>query len=781
MSKNVHLSLKGIVVSLLVIAGLFFQSTAVPAAYARQAKSLLQSDNPNHPDAVVKLIFIHHSTGQNWLDDGNGGLGLALSQNNYFVSDTNYGWGPNSIGDNTDIPNWIDWFRSDDTPSYMAALYAESEQHSSYTRTLADPGGENEIIMFKSCFPNSALSGNPNDPPSPDGWLTVGHAKYVYNEILQYFGAHPEKLFVVITAPPLSDATYAANARAFNQWLVNDWLNDNNYTLKNVAIFDFYNVLTGPDNHHRYYNGQIQHIFTPGLDTLYYPSLDDHPSQQGNLKATDEFIEVLNIFYHRWQDDLAAPPSISGCQIFPQNNIWNARIDNLPVHTLSSQWVNTIGRNTGFHMDFGSGEWDGGPIGIPYNIVDGSVPKVSVNFYYPEESDPGPYPIPSNPLIEYGSDHHILMLDSSTCELYEIYDASNSGGGWDAGSGAIWDLGSNVLRPDGWTSADAAGLPILPGLVRYDEIVSGEINHAIRFTAAQTNGYIWPARHLTSDDPSSPQIPPMGARFRLKASFDISGYPSAMQVILRAMKNYGIILADNGSNWYVSGAPDERWDNDMLHLLDDLTGDDFEAVDESWLMVDADSGEAQVALSFTFVDVLPNYWAFSWVERLYSAGITGGCAVTPSLRYCPDSNVTRAEMAVFLERGLHGADYIPPNVSPTFDDTNGHWAEDWIEALKADGITGGCSSNNYCPNMATTRAQMAIFLLRAKYGSAYLPPDATGTMFDDVSSGYWAAAWIEQLAVEGITSGCSSGNYCPDASVTRAQMAVFLVRTFNLP
>jgi hypothetical protein len=286
----------------------------------------------------------------------------------------------------------------------------------------------------------------------------------------------------------------------------------------------------------------------------------------------------------------ATSAAIGGCPIFPINNIWNTPINNLPVHARSDQWVNTIGRSTGFHMDFGSGTWNGGPIGIPYNIVGGNVPKVSVSFYYPNQSDVGPYPIPANPLIEYGSDQHMLIVDNSTCTLYELYDASYYGGSWHGGSGAIWNLNSNALRPDTWTSADAAGLPILPGLVRYDEIVSGQINHAIRFTAANTNSYIWPARHLTSNDPSSPQIPPMGARFRLKASFDISGYPPTIQIILNAMKTYGIILADNGSNWYVSGTPDSRWDNGMLHLLDDLTGNDFEAIDESGLMVDYDSG-----------------------------------------------------------------------------------------------------------------------------------------------------------------------------------------------
>ena len=285
-------------------------------------------------------------------------------------------------------------------------------------------------------------------------------------------------------------------------------------------------------------------------------------------------------------------PVIANCSIFPSTNYWNARVDSLPTHPMSDAWIDSIGRDAGFHMDFGSGEWDGGPIGIPYNIVAGStVPTVEVEFYYPEESDAGPHPIPENPNIEYGSDHHILMVDTDTCTLYEIYDASFENGGWSGGSGAIWDLNSNALRPETWTSADAAGLPILPGLVRYDEIAAGEIKHALRFTVEDTAGYIWPARHLTSEAQAG--IPPMGARFRLKANYDISDFPLAMQILLQAMKTYGIILADNGSNWYVSGAPDERWDNDMLHLLDVLTGADFEAVDTSMLMVDMNSGEVK--------------------------------------------------------------------------------------------------------------------------------------------------------------------------------------------
>jgi hypothetical protein len=286
-------------------------------------------------------------------------------------------------------------------------------------------------------------------------------------------------------------------------------------------------------------------------------------------------------------------PMLGGCSVFPADNFWNTRVDSLPVHPQSDAWIDSIGRDEGFHMDFGSGKWDGGAIGIPFNVVNGdSLEKFTLEFYYPDESDSGLYPIPLDPMIEYGSDHHILIVDSDSCTLYEIYDAAEEAGLWSGGSGAIWDLNTNVLRPVGWTSADAAGLPILPGLARYDELISAQIEHALRFTAENTNRYIWPARHLTSDD-DAPDIPPMGARFRLKATFDISEYPELLQPLLRAMKTYGIVLADNGSNWYISGVPDERWDNDMLHLLDALTGDDFEAVDTSVMMVEPDSGAAR--------------------------------------------------------------------------------------------------------------------------------------------------------------------------------------------
>jgi hypothetical protein len=285
----------------------------------------------------------------------------------------------------------------------------------------------------------------------------------------------------------------------------------------------------------------------------------------------------------------AQSPLIGGCPIFPANNIWNTPIDTLPVDARSAAYVSSIGVNTAFHPDFGANP----DYGIPYVVVPASQAGVGVAFDEPDESDAGPYPIPPNPPIEGGSDHHILIVQQSTCKLYELYAAEQQGSNWQAFSGAIFDLRSNALRPDTWTSADAAGLPILPGLVRRDEVLAGEINHALRFTASRTRGsYIWPARHEASDI-ADINVPPMGQRFRLKASFDISGYPAYAQVILRALKKYGMILADNGSNWYVSGTQDTSWDDDALNTLKQLRGSDFEAVDESSLQIDPDSGQAK--------------------------------------------------------------------------------------------------------------------------------------------------------------------------------------------
>jgi hypothetical protein len=285
------------------------------------------------------------------------------------------------------------------------------------------------------------------------------------------------------------------------------------------------------------------------------------------------------------------------CPYFPPDNIWNTRIDSLPVDPNSTTYVNTIGATRGLKADFGSGLWDGGPIGIPYTTVPGTQPLVPVSFYYPDESDPGPYPIPTNAPIEGGpnstGDRHVLVVDRDHCILYEMFDSQpQADGSWESGSGARFDLSSHALRPAGWTSADAAGFAIKPGLVDFDEVASGEIRHAIRFTVPQTRrAYIWPARHYASTLTGS-QYPPMGARFRLKAGFNIAGYSTRNQVILTALKRYGMFLADNGSAWYISGVPDERWDNDELRQLLNVTGANFEMVDESGLMIDPNSGQA---------------------------------------------------------------------------------------------------------------------------------------------------------------------------------------------
>ncbi len=290
--------------------------------------------------------------------------------------------------------------------------------------------------------------------------------------------------------------------------------------------------------------------------------------------------------------------SIGPCPLLPANNIWNTPVEALPVDPRSDDYVDSIGRDTGLHPDFGAGLWNGGPIGIPYTTVLSVQPLVTVTFDYWEESDPGPYPIPPDAPIEGGpgsdGDRHVLVVEVDNCVLYEMWYAwPQPDSSWHAGSGAVFGLNSNDLRPDGWTSADAAGLPILPGLVRYDEVASGEIRHALRFTAPRTRrAYVWPARHFASPY-TDPTLPPMGQRFRLRADFDTSPYSPEVQVILVALKRYGMLLADNGSAWYISGVPDERWDNDTLvGELATIQGDDFEAVDVSGCMIDADSAAA---------------------------------------------------------------------------------------------------------------------------------------------------------------------------------------------
>jgi hypothetical protein len=285
------------------------------------------------------------------------------------------------------------------------------------------------------------------------------------------------------------------------------------------------------------------------------------------------------------------PPGAPACSIFPSNNVWHADISRLPVNARNSAWLSSMSApTTNLHPDFGPS--GGFPYGIPYGIVPSSHSKIYLSFDYAGESDKGPYPFDGNTKIEggpsAGGDRHAIMIDSGTCTLYELYNARYSSR--HAGSGAIWKLSSNSLRPSGWTSADAAGLPIFAGLVRLDEVKAGRVDHAIRVTAQQTDrSFIWPARHQAGAA-NNHNLPPMGARFRLKASFDISHFRADTQTILRAMKKYGLIVADNGSNWFFQGTAENGWNTSMLDQLKSVPARAFEAVDESSLMVSSNSG-----------------------------------------------------------------------------------------------------------------------------------------------------------------------------------------------
>lgn len=343
-------------------------------------------------------------------------------------------------------------------------------------------------------------------------------------------------------------------------------------------------------------------VYRPGNATFYFR----HTNTQGTADSTlgwgdGSWIPIAGSF-----GKLSGTGPGSACPIFPANNIWNRRVDSLPVHARSSQYVSRIGSNANVHAHFGSGVWPPGSnstIGIPYVTVGAGQADVAVTFTsWPGQSDPGPYPIPANAPIEEGpsgtGDRHVIVVDKADCFLYELYRAFPNGNGtWKAANGAKYNLRSNALRPAGWTSADAAGLPIYPGLVRYDEVAAGAIRHAIRFTAPQTrSAYVWPARHESSSITDA-SYPPMGQRFRLKASFDTSGFSWQARVILEAMKTYGIILADTCSSdscpWSITGAPDPRWNNTVLHELDLIKGSDFEAVDVSSLIIDPNSGKAK--------------------------------------------------------------------------------------------------------------------------------------------------------------------------------------------
>ncbi len=307
----------------------------------------------------------------------------------------------------------------------------------------------------------------------------------------------------------------------------------------------------------------------------------------------------------------APVPTAPDCPLFPADSIWHADVRGLDVHPRSAQWIASMGGpERRLHPDLGPDE-NGRPYGIPYAVVDSSFPRVPVRFTYGAESDPGPYPFGPSIPVERSSDRHALVVDRDACRLYELYAVEWNGGAPRAGSGAVWDLRSNSLRPRGWTSADAAGLPILPGLLRLDEVHAGHIDHALRITASRTDrSFLWPARHHAGAA-SDPSLPPMGAWFRLRADVDVSRFHPHTQVVLRALQTHGAVVADNGSNWYVTGAADEGWDPQVIRELKSIPAGWFEAVDVSPLMVHPDSGQARQ------VDLAPERAAR--VRRLYLA------------------------------------------------------------------------------------------------------------------------------------------------------------------
>jgi len=291
------------------------------------------------------------------------------------------------------------------------------------------------------------------------------------------------------------------------------------------------------------------------------------------------FLAVLGLVAHSAGK---AQPVIGGCAIFPVDNAWNHAIDDLPVHPRSSEYINTAGRGRPLHVDDS----------LPFNVVGPDQPaRPLANVEAPAESDLEPFPIPANPAVETNQDAHMLILQTGACRLFEIYQAKRHGNWWTASSTAIFDLRSNHLRPDGWTSADAAGLPILPGLLRYEEVKSGQLRHAVRMTVPRSQrAYVWPARHFAASDSNS-SLPPMGLRLRLKRDFDINGFSAQAKVILLALKKYGAFIADNGSSFFFTAAPD-GWPRGLLNELKRVKSDDFEAVDTSGMLIARDSGQS---------------------------------------------------------------------------------------------------------------------------------------------------------------------------------------------
>lgn len=436
-------------------------------------------------------------------------------------------------------------------------------------------------------------------------------------------------------------------------------------------------------------------------------------------------------------------PTVGNCPVFPAEDIWNTPIDKLPVSPLSSAYVNTIGATATVHPDFGSGTWEGELIGMPIATVPGTQTKYPASFTYASESDPGPYAVPLNAPIQGSStstgDRHVISIDVDNCILYEMYSAYPQAASWQAGSGAIYNLRSHNLRVATWTSATAAGLPMFPGLVRYDEILAGEIRHAVEFTVPQTQkAYVWPARHYASPLTGA-QYPPMGARFRLRASFDISGYSPTNQIILRALKKYGMMVIDNGAPWFISGTNDARWNNSDLRNLKQIRGSDFEVVDVSGLMIAADSGQARQATSAPVTvtvtpasasvqagktQVFSSNQAVTWSASagtisstgLYTAPASVPSPVTVTIQARSQADPSAAGTAVVTVTPPPAAITVsisPSSASVRINRTRAFSAtvqntSTKLVAWKVNGITGGNSTFGYISSLGTYMAPWTL-------------------------------------------------------------------------
>ena len=396
-------------------------------------------------------------------------------------------------------------------------------------------------------------------------------------------------------------------------------------------------------------------------------------------------------------------PGAPSCPLLPADDVWHADISSLPVAGHSADWISAMGGpGRHIHPDFGpSGSSQ--PYGIPYTVVGGSHQKVQVSFQYASESDPGPYPLGPDTQIENGSDRHALIVDRDSCTLAELFNTQYSQGGSTAGSGAIFDLRSNALRPAGWTSADAAGLPILPGLLRLDEVQAGTVDHAIRVTASRTDtSFLWPARHQAGSS-ADPTLPPMGARFRLRGGVDISGFSATAQVVLRAMQRYGLIVADNGSDWYFTGSADSGWDTNVLSELKSVPAGDFEAVDESSLMVSPDSAQVRAV-----APAVTGYWMTAGDGGVFPFGLAQGHGSTGGIHL----NQPIVAMAPTIDRRGYWLVAADGGVFP-FGDATGH------------GSTGGIRLNQPIVGMAATPDGGGYWLV-ASDGGVFPFGDATG-------------------------------------------------------